>query len=217
MQINLRQQLRLGRRIIKAYLIGFGLMFFVFLATWLPTAEIIFSTESEPLISDFEFNLDAQIDNSLYNLKTLKAEFITTEEVNDNYYSLKELVDQSNNRILVFSKQDLFQAIQIEIQRILPSHKKVIELHPAKWEIQVTEKRFLEGKARIKAFIQEKTSFQYDLSDWKQEVVLTEESVIKSQLENLPGVKSVEIKTRLCLRHRLPLFSQRIKFTVKPQ
>ena len=214
----------------KFFIFGFLILILLFTFAWLPKTEIELTSISEPLLLDFEVNLNRGVKQPLHNLGIIFSKIIdlnSEEELDPDYMLINELKDDLGKKMIVFSKEDLQKIAEYKAQNILNNSlqtedmdvsfmpiKEVAEFHPLEWEIQVISKDFEKGRATLLVFVEEEVIMSYDLKILKKMMVSQKIAEANRILIELTGIKSVRVNNWPKFWQRLPLFPSRIKIIV---
>ncbi len=187
---------------------------------------------SEPLVVDFEINLDILAKNILFNLSILPVKAVGYQEEKNwpEYWFIDDLRDEKIGETMIFKKTDLEELIAYKIEKLNKSNtvfndsvdafsginRKAFKLQPEKWEIEVVKKDLLAGKGQLKVFIQEEMVRDYDFEELKQKIKFKNTDYIKKELESISSIKKIEIKSHPWFWKQAPFFSGRITFRVVP-
>ena len=218
----------------KFYLAGLVVLILFFFFVWFPKAQIDLIVSSEPLIMSFEIKLDTLARKTLFNLDTLPARIIISQdqEVWSDYQFINELKSEETGQMFVFQKKDLKELVAYKAQSSLNESKQesinnsqlpgielgkqVFEFHPEKWEIEVLKKDFSAGQGIISILLKEEVIREYDFDKLKQDIRFKRVKLVKQDLEDILSIRKAKIKLRPWFWKQTPLFSNRINFTVKP-
>lgn len=201
----------------KIYITGLIILFLIFLLSWLPKAQVDLFVSSEPLIVKFEVKLDTNANNVLLSLGTIPARIISSPSV----FSEKWLgvTDEENEKIIIFQKKDLQEFISYKTKSLLDSSgekKKVFEFHPEKWEIQLINEDISLGRADLLVALQEEVIKVYDLEKLRQEIKFVNIFSAEDRLIKMSAVRKVKITPWPEFYKWMPVFGERIKFSVHP-
>ncbi len=203
---------------LKFYIAALTVLILLSLFSWLPSTEIDLFIVAEPLIINFEIKLDASVSGLLFNLDTIGAKVINSQDKEDwpGYRFVDNLADENDEKIIIFLDKDLRELVDYKIKKLLNEQKCVFEFHPEEWDIEVLNKNLLTGRGVIRLALQEEVIRIYDLESLKQEVILKKLEFVREELGRLPGVRSVRIEPRPWFYRRMPLFPNRIHISYQP-
>ncbi|MDD4996143.1 MAG: hypothetical protein PHW15_01525 [Patescibacteria group bacterium] len=214
---------------LKLYFIFFIVLFFSFFLSWWPHLQIDLFVHSEPLVTDFEINLDILAKNIIFNLNILPVKIVKIQEMENwpEYYFLNDLQEENLGEIMIFKKNDFEELIKFKIEEFNQSNflntgeamrisKKVFKHQPEKWEIEVIKKDLLAGQGKLKVFVQEETIRDYDLEELKNKIKFKNIKEAKKELEKIYGIKKIEIKNYPRFWQQVPFFPSRIILRIIP-
>jgi len=214
----------------KFYFSGLIILVLIFFFSWFPKMEVEMKVVSEPLIFDFNVDLDIFANNILTTLNTLPAKKIKEQEKDNytEYYFSEELFDKQEKTYFSFKKKDLEKFIKEKTNDLLTSFKseyqddifilgkQVVLFHPHDWSIEVLEKDFSKGRVLIKVGLQEEVIYCYNLEEIKKEIIFKDKNWAKEKIEKLSRVKEAVVKISPPFWPQTPLFSKRIIFLIHP-
>lgn len=211
----------------KIYSLGLVILVILFFFSWFPKMEVELIVVTEPLVMEFETNLDILAKKVSFNTNTIPAKII--KEENQNQYSeyifIDQLKDKETNRILVFKKQDIKDLIFFRLNNIISSKtnkeefkegKDILELNIEDWEIQSFKKDFSTGQGKIKISLSEEVIPKYNISEIKKKIKFKDIDWVKTELEKFSEVEKVNIKSSPWFWPQTPIFLNRINIRVIP-
>ncbi|MDD5626207.1 MAG: hypothetical protein PHG83_03510 [Patescibacteria group bacterium] len=202
----------------KFYFFGVIGLALIFLSVWLPMSKVQLTVISEPLIANFEINLDTQVDNPIFNLDTIGAKIIPVSTIKSfpGYKTLDGLQDKESGKAIVFKEKDLINLVDYKINYLLGNNKRVLDPDPKKWGIDIADKNFLKGEGKIKLAISEKVVYDYNLSEIRQSLSFKPRIQAQEKLNELPGIQKINIKIYSPCYRRMPIFPSRIFVSFVP-
>lgn len=214
---------------LKFYFTCFIVLMIIFFLSWWPCLQIDLFVSSEPLVADFETNLDILAKNIIFNLSILPAKIVNVQEAEDwpEYHFLANLEEENSEEMLIFKKADLEELIKFKIEGLNENDpfrteetaragKKIFKYQPEKWEIEVKEKELSAGQARLSVSVQEETIGDYDFNELKRKIKFKSIDEAKKELGKISGIRKIEMKIHPWFWQRVPLFLNRVTFQVMP-
>ncbi|MDA2921907.1 hypothetical protein MYX07_01430 [Patescibacteria group bacterium AH-259-L07] len=204
----------------RLFIAGFAILIALFLFSWIPSAHIDLTVNSEPLIVSFEMLLDQSAKSVLFNLDTIPAQIVSFSMFKNKkeYIIIDDLKSEESNTMLVFKQSDIKELIAYKADELLKgseAEKQVFGFHPDSWEIRVLKKDIL-GSATVLVFIQEEVILEYDFKNLKDVIRFKSAREAKNMLTSISGIKHVKIDLFPPLYQRLPVFGGRMSFFVHP-
>src|SRR6056297_2897071 len=93
----------------KIYFIFVAFLLLIFLICFIPSADIILFLTPEPLIVEFDLNIDARVDKTFLHINTIPGKVVPIVKARSNpdFKLIDELVFDDGHKALVFFKKDI--------------------------------------------------------------------------------------------------------------